>query len=73
MFPTGQYEKSGQRVKQLSKWNKACVVLWNYRYFRQSKRLVNLVEQNLKLNAGKEQSGMIFVNTDLMKYEDWVT
>lgn len=48
------------------------VVFWNYQYFRQSKRLINLVEQNLKLNVDKEQSRMIFVNTDLMKYENWV-
>ena len=46
------------------------VVFWNYQFFRQSKRLINLVVQNLKLNADKRQSRIIFVNTDLM-YVNW--
>src|SRR5690606_29371273 len=36
------------------------VVFWNYQLFRQSKRLINLVEQNLKLNADKRHPRMIF-------------
>jgi len=48
------------------------VVFWNYQLFRQSKRLINLVEQNLKLNTDKRQARMIFVNTDLMKYANLV-
>ncbi|HET8573337.1 MAG TPA: hypothetical protein VFL76_05650 [Edaphocola sp.] len=46
------------------------VVFWNYQMFKQSKRLIDLVEQNLKLNADKRQPRMIFVNTDLM-YVNW--
>lgn len=64
-----------QYLKKFEKWNYSkptqssqltIVVFWNYQVFKQSKRLIDLVEKNLKLNANKERPNLIFVNTDLM-------
>lgn len=46
------------------------IVFWNYQMFKQSKRLIDLVEKNLKLGGNKQMPKLVFVNTDLM-YKNW--